>query len=190
MKSLLVLISLSITASIASAAPAAHTDSDHVANGCFISAAIYLRKVPGKVAKVTLPSGQQHSVAVISEGDAAYLRDEFIGVHRIIDGDVQRTYSRALKRWLKAATPEQIAQQANEGTPDKLEQRRTEVARAQRLLGEGEIVEVGQRVALVWAPRPGVLAAYEPEMGTLVAETKAPNAAAFARAALKAASIN
>lgn len=190
MKCLLVIIILSITAANTHAAPDALPDAQHVANGCYISAVVYISKSrTGRTEIVTLPSGQQHSVAVLTMDGIDYLRDEFIGVHRIA-GDVQRTYSRALKRWLKTATPEQIAQQANEVIPHKLEQRRGEVARAKALLGGGEIVQVGDRVALVWSPSAGVLAAYEPQIGTLVAETKAPSAIAFARAALKAAGLN
>lgn len=169
------------------AKPANIVDPQHVANGCHISASRYIAAIgTGSTHTVELPDGRKHTVAVIADADGQWIRDEFIGVIPVRGGDLQLSYSAALKRWRKTATQAEIDLQANEVVPASFDDRLAEVRRARELLGTGDIVvaetKAGRVPTLVWR-NADRMCCYEPSVGTIAANS-AKNSPAYAVAAL------
>ena len=113
----------------------------------------------------------------------SYVRDWLVGVREISGENVQSAYTSAARAWLRLSGSAEKVREMNESIPATPTERSKEVAIAQEILGTGEVFTVGSYTVLVWRPTPKTMAAYEPSVGTMVAEVDM-HSERFARSAL------
>jgi hypothetical protein len=155
-------------------------DREIVANGCYISATVYIRELsarfPGARAKtvtVRLPDGSGHTVAQVEWGERTFLRDMYIGVAPV-DGDMQASFLRALHEWRIRGGAHPFSNRQPRGRSEL----RQEVKRARRLLADESSAVLhlqtkqGPRHLLCWKTAEGRLAIYDPARGTAVGFTQ------------------
>jgi hypothetical protein len=162
------------------AQPPAWPDAQYIANGCYLSTAVYLAKlrehypdVTARAETVRLTSGKMHTIAVVEWGHKTYLRDMFIGIASM-KGDVQRSFDEALSRWLHNRG-QHGRRERNTFTSDE---RWLEIESAARWIAalRPQVIQVfsgrGPIPVLWWTTARGELALYEPSVGTAVGFTR------------------
>ena len=162
------------------AQPPAWPDAQPVANGCYISTEVYLARLREQFPEISahpetvlLPTGQQHTIAVVQWGRHTYLRDMFIGIAPVQHG-VQRSFEAALVAWHARGGRHGYAERIVSNSAERW----VEVQAAAQLLAarQPQIIPVcsahGPIPVLCWTTPDGELALYEPSVGTAVGLTR------------------
>jgi hypothetical protein len=162
------------------AQPPLWPDEHPVANGCYISTVVYLAKlraqhpdVTARAETVRLPTGQQHTIAVVEWGTDVYLRDTFMGVTPARQ-DVQRSFEAAFAAWRATGNRHDYRPRTISSHAERW--RDVEAAAEQLAAHCPQIVPVfssrGPIPVLCWTTPDGELALYEPGTGTAVGLTR------------------
>ena len=173
--------------------PPDYVDSVHVAEGCYISTVAYLTKFSAAFpdefgSAVTIHPKSHltpHTIALLTWRDHWWLRDEFLGVlpvnlpvrTREITEQIKSSSEAALeRRALRLSATRQTRRAGLHSRDDRVLDAPREVARAATLLqfaSEAFHIESRGRKTcmLLFRPRPGTIAVYDPAHGTATAKT-------------------
>ncbi len=206
--SLLVMVTLLVPAApalegrlpAAPAEPPFHADAEHVPNGCHLSTLAYLARFAAEfpheatrtfhIDRRTYEGKHyRHTVALVTWKGGWWCRDEFLGIMDLDLPVTARLSDARLAARILAATTDRVKRHG--GKPPGLTAdpalRRSDLATARRILPlDSTLYRLTggstDTTVLFFRPAPGVVAVYDPNLGTAAAETTARNDAAIVAA--------